>query len=316
MSAAESISLLGYVRTPVLVGDPDGLIVYANPSFRAVFCAMDDDPVGQPLAMVFGGGAREVVLSATASVLERGQPARLQIREAGHGYTGLASPIEAEDDRVGVIMVLLEEQSNEEHLTGLTDEVAGPIAEALQSIQAMSAQMHDILLDDQRELMERGLRSIEDAQKWLRELQVAVRGGKAQQGRFDVAGALMRVADRAQQDLGSGVDFEILMPPNLPRVAGTSVVFERMLGQLVRQRLAEAREGQPMTLLARTLGGEPARSVLVSLVDVPDTELRQSTGLPPESLQQAMVAMGGESICVEDSLIGRVTSLRLAIASA
>ena len=71
-----------------------------------------------------------------------------------------------------------------------------------------------------------------------------------------------------------------------------------------------------MTLLARTLGGEPARSVLVSLVDVPDTELRQSTGLPPESLHQAMVAMGGESICVEDSLIGRVTSLRLAIASA
>ena len=241
---------------------------------------------------------------------------RLQIREAGHGYTGLASPIEAEDDRVGVIMVLLEEHSNEEHLTGLADEVAAPIADALECIQVMSSQMFDILLDDQRELIERGLRSIEDAQKWLRELQMALRGGKRQQGRFDVTGAIMRVADRAKQDLGSEVDLEVLMPPNLPRVAGTPAVFERLLGQLIRQRLGEAKAGQPITLLARTLGGEQPRNVLVSLVDVPDVALRQTTGLPPESIQQTMAAMGGDSICVEDSMIGRVTSLRLGVASA
>ncbi|MBW2496820.1 MAG: PAS domain-containing protein [Deltaproteobacteria bacterium] len=316
MSAAESISLLGWVQTPILVGDPDGCIVYANPAFRSAFTSHGDDPMGQPLAMVFGGGAREVVLMATASVLERGQPARLQIREAGHAYTGLASPIEAEDDRVGVVILLLEEQSNEEHLTGLADEIAEPIADGLRALQMLSGQLHDILLDDQREVLERGLRSVEDAQKWLRELQMALRGGKPRMSRFDVSGSIMRVSERIRQDHGEALDLEILMPPNLPRVTGTPAVFERLLGQLVRQRIGEARPGQPMTLLARTLGGHPARGVIVSLVDVPDPARRATTGLPPESLQQGMATMGGESVCVEDSRIGRVTTLRLEAANA
>lgn len=315
MSSAESISLLGFVRTPILVGDPDGCIVYANPTFCSAFCDAGDDPVGQPLAMVFGGGAREAVLSATASVLEAGQPARLQIREAGRGYSGLASPIEAEDDRVGVIMVLLEERSNEEHLASLAEEVATPLADALQSLQLAASQLHEILLDEQRDLLARSTRAIEESQRWLRELQAAARGGKRPQGRFDVGSLIMKVADRARQDLGEGLDLEVVMPPNLPRVVGTPAVFERLLGQLVRDRLAESRPDAPMTLLARSLGGEGARGVLVSLVDAPEPTRRQSTGYPPELVQEGMQAMGGEAVCVEDSLIGRVTAMRLAVAS-
>ena len=125
---AEEISLLGHLDAPILVGDPEGCVVYANPSFRDRFCELTGDPVGEPLAMVFGGGAREVVLTATAQVLQRGQPSRIQIREAGHAYTGLCSPIEAEDDRVGVVMVMLEEHSSEEHLTSLADELGEPLA--------------------------------------------------------------------------------------------------------------------------------------------------------------------------------------------
>jgi hypothetical protein len=178
----------------------------------------------------------------------------------------------------------------------------------------MSSQLHELLLDDQREVLERGLRSIEEAHKWLRELQLALRGGKPRQGRFDVAGSIIRVADRARHELGTAVDLEVLMPPDLPRVAGSQAVFERLLGQLVRQRLDEARRDQPMTLLARELGGDPGQGVLVSLVDAPEASRRKSTGLPPEAIQQGIAAMGGESICVEDSLIGRVTSLRLSVA--
>jgi hypothetical protein len=197
----------------------------------------------------------------------------------------------------------------------LADEIAEPIANGLRALRTLSGQLHDILLDDQREVLERGLRSVEDAQKWLRELQVALRGGKPRIGRFHVSGSIMRVSERIRQDHGEALDLEILMPPNLPRVAGTPAVFERLLGQLVRQRIGEARPGQPMTLLARTLGGDPVRGVIVSLVDVPDPARRATTGLPPESLQQGMVTMGGESICVEDSLIGRVTTLRLEAAN-
>ncbi len=316
MSAAEEISLLGYLDTPILVGDPDGCIVYANPAFRAQFCAHDDDPVGQPLALVFGGGAREVVLTATAEVLQRGKAARLQIREGGAGYTGMCSPIEAEDDRVGVVMVMLEEQGNEDHLAALADEIGEPIADALAGLQTLSGQIGRGLRDEQRRLLDSSLQALETAQKWMKELSVAVRGGKPQQGRFDVASAILRVSDRVGNELSNEVDVEVLMSPNLPRVVGTTVLFERLLTQLVRQRVDESKRGAPLTLLARTLGGEQPKGVVVSVVDVPDSDRRGATGHPPESVQLGMSQMGGEAICVEDSSIGRVTSMRLAVATA
>lgn len=314
MSTAEEISLLGYLDTPILVGDPDGCIVYANPSFRDRFCGLEDDPVGEHLAMVFGGGAREVVLTATAQVLQRGKPARLQIREGGHAYAGLCSPIEAEDDRVGVVMVMLEEHSIEEHLTSLADEVGEPIADALKSLQGLSNQLGGSLLEEQKKLLDRSLSSMESAQRWLRELSGALRGGKIQQGRFDAANAVLRVTDRVQQESGNRVDLQVLMPPNLPRVTGTTVVFERLLSQLVRQRLDESKDDTPLTVLARTIGGEQPKGVLISVVDVPDPDRREGTGHPPESVQHGLAQMGGEAICVEDSGIGRVTSMRLAMA--
>ncbi|MCP4905532.1 MAG: PAS domain-containing protein [bacterium] len=316
MSTTKEISLLGFVQTPILVGDPDGCIVYANPSFCDIFCGLEGDPVGQPLAMVFGGGAREAVLAATAEVLQRGKAARMQIREGGSAFTGLCSPIEAEDDRVGVVMVLLEEESDEEHLTGLADEIAEPIAVAIQAMHGLSDQLRGSLLEEQLELLDRGLHSIETAQKWMRELSAAIRGGKTQPGRFDVANSILRVSERISQESCDPIDFEVLMPPNLPRVAGTTVVFERLLTQLIRQRIEESREGQPLTLLARTIGENQAKSVLVSVVDVPGAKRRGETGLPPDNLQQGIRQMGGEAICVEDSTLGRVTAVRLALPSA
>jgi hypothetical protein len=315
MSGAEGMSLLAHLQTPILVGDPDGYIVYANPAFRQRFCETGQDPMGQPLAMVFGGGAREVVLSATAQVLDGGQSARLQLREGDCGYTGLASPIEAEDDRVGVVMVLLEEQTNEDHLTGLADEIAEPIGEAMRVMQGLSQNPENLLSGDQQAAVERGLEAIERSQKWLRELQVAIRGGKPQPGRFDVASSILRVAERIRHDSDSSVDLEVLMQPNLPRVVGAPIAFERMLAQLVRHRIGEARSGQPLTLLARTLGGDTPESVLVSLVDLPDSSLRNATGYPPAAISQGIATMGGEIVCVEDSTAGRVTLMRLAVAS-
>jgi nitrogen-specific signal transduction histidine kinase len=315
MSGAQDISLLAHLRTPILVGDPDGCIVYANPAFRSRFCQVGEDPMGQPLDMVFGGGAREVVLGVTAEVLQRGQSVRLQIREGEFAYTGMASPIEAQDDRVGVIMVLLEEQSNDEFITGLADEIGEPISDVIQSMQMLSLGLEGQLAEDQTAIVERGLRSAESAQKWLRELQVAIRGGKTQRGRFDVSNSIMRVVDRISNDTEIDVDFEVLMPPNLPRVAGASAIFERLLTALVRKRIAEAKSGEPLTLLARTLGGDQPRGVLVSLVDIPDSTRRSATGFPPEVVQHGMASMGGDAICVEDSTAGRVTLMRLSLAS-
>jgi PAS domain S-box-containing protein len=315
MSQAEEISLLGFVDTPILVGDPDGCIVYANPSFRRCFGVGSEDLMGQPLAMVFGGGAREVVLSVTASVLQQGSAARLQIREAGVGFNGLASPIEAEDDRVGVIMVLLEEDSKEEHLSVMIEEVSSPLAAAHKNLQALKQPIAARVTEAQRESYEDAIGSLEGAQNSLRELHLVVRGGKPKQGRFDVSASIVRAADRVTRENLDEVEVKILMPPNLPRVTGTGPTFERLLVSLLRQRIDEGKEGQPLTLLARTMGVCETHCVLISLVDQPDATRRSGMGMPPESLQQGIMAMGGETICVEDSMLGRVTSLRLAAAS-
>jgi hypothetical protein len=88
-----------------------------------------------------------------------------------------------------------------------------------------------------------------------------------------------------------------------------------LLTALVRKRIAEAKSGEPLTLLARTLGGDQPRGVLVSLVDIPDSTRRSATGFPPEVVQHGMASMGGDAICVEDSTAGRVTLMRLSLAS-
>jgi hypothetical protein len=228
----------------------------------------------------------------------------------------LASPIEAEDDRVGVVMVLLEEQSSEEYLCGLAEEVAEPTADAFAALQQMGAEMSEAFDVRRREIFERALQSVEQAQKSLRDLQVALRGGKPRPGRFDITGTVMRVAERVAQETDGETRVEILMSPNLPRVSGSAGPLERLLLQLIRQRLNEAREGQPLTILGRALGSGAGGGVMVSLVDVPDADRRDSTGLPPDAFAQGAQAMGGDVICVEDTNAGRVTSLRLPVAEA
>jgi len=316
MRTAEELSLVGHLDTPILVGDPDGQIVYANPSFRGEFCGSSaGEPTGEPLAMIFSGGAREAVLGATAEVLQGGHASNFRIREGSKGWLGLCSPIEAADDRVGVVMVMLEEQSVEDPLPALVDEIGDPISEALRALYQLSELLEDGLLDDERQLMERGVRQVEIAQKWLTELSVTIRGGRPQQGRFDVASAVLRVSDRIANEVPESGDVELLMAPNLPRVVGTPVVFERLLSELVRLRLDESKTGEPITLLARAMGGDMPTGVLVSVVDCPDEARREPTGAPPQSLQQGIVEMGGEAICVEDSGLGRVTSLCLPVAA-
>ena len=104
-----SPSLLSFLDAPVVVGDPDGRAAYVNPAFETRFSASAEAVTGEPLASLFEGGVREAVLRAVAKVCEKGTSVRLRVRHAGVGYSGVASPIVAEDARVGVVILLKEE---------------------------------------------------------------------------------------------------------------------------------------------------------------------------------------------------------------
>ena len=82
-------SLMDFVDTPVLVGDPDGRAVYVNPSFEHAFSQSKEQVTGVPLAGLFGGGGREAVLGAVARVCGGEARARFRIREGGKGYCAL-----------------------------------------------------------------------------------------------------------------------------------------------------------------------------------------------------------------------------------
>lgn len=102
-------SLMHFMDAPVVVGDPDGRAVYVNPAFEELFGIDAGQAMGRPMAGLFAGGAREAVLTAVADVVARGESTRFRLREDGVGYVALASPILAEDDRVGVVILLMHE---------------------------------------------------------------------------------------------------------------------------------------------------------------------------------------------------------------
>ena len=69
-----SRSLMDFVDAPVLVGDPEGRAVYANPAFERDFKASKDSLTGVPLASLFETMER-------VSHRKRMQPRRRALKE-------------------------------------------------------------------------------------------------------------------------------------------------------------------------------------------------------------------------------------------
>ena len=102
-------SLMDFVGAPVVVGDPDGRAVYINPAFESHFGISRVAATGQPLASLFEGGGREAVLRAVAEVCAGGETVRIYLKENEVRYMATASPIVAEQGRVGVVILLTSE---------------------------------------------------------------------------------------------------------------------------------------------------------------------------------------------------------------
>ena len=94
MSDAQGQSLLNFLDTPLLVGDPEGRVVFANDAFVRQLTPDGVAPQGDPLASLFAGGGREAVLASVAEVCAKGESVKFRIREGGRGYLAMASPIQ------------------------------------------------------------------------------------------------------------------------------------------------------------------------------------------------------------------------------
>ncbi|TFG92680.1 MAG: PAS domain-containing protein, partial [Myxococcales bacterium] len=163
---AGNLSLLSFLDAPVLVGDPEGRAAYVNPAFESRFGVSAEGVSGQALAALFDGGRREGMLRAVAEACERGTTARFQLRHAGVNYAAVASPIVAEDARVGVVVVLVESGATEERLRALgtrvhqsCQELAGNFALLTERLASQGPAERALAEDCQRALVR--LRAVE-----------------------------------------------------------------------------------------------------------------------------------------------------------
>jgi PAS domain-containing protein len=166
MSAKASRSLMDFIAAPVLVGDPDGRAVYVNPCFEREFSVSRQEVTGVPLAGLFEGGGREAVLDAVARVCGGAPPARLRLRKGEKGYTATASAVEAEEGRVGVVLLLTEEAGIDDRLQGLRREVLEPLDNLGNCIAAFSEQTEGRRDDGFLVLLADAARALARMRKW------------------------------------------------------------------------------------------------------------------------------------------------------
>lgn len=163
-SMTGSRSLMDFVEAPLLVGDPDGRVVYVNPAFEHQFGRSRQEVSGQPLAILFEGGGREAILDAVARVCGGEAGVRFHLREGGHAYAALASPVEADEGRVGVIVLLVGE-GGDERLLAFQRRVREPLDELAGCLQEISSAA-DELSPKLQILVSEGLRALDRIRKW------------------------------------------------------------------------------------------------------------------------------------------------------
>jgi hypothetical protein len=323
MSTTEGQSLLGFLDAPIVVGDPEGRVIFVNPAFERRFCRGGKSPQGDPLATLFAGGGREAMLASVAEVCSKGESVKFRLREDGAGYLAVASPIEAADDRVGVVILLTDEPLMDGRLLDFHREIHEPLEESMSVMEELLEQTGGRRDDRYKSLLERGSNAIERARKWSEELHGLLCGGaKTGSGEETLVAirVLRQVAGRLAPELDrAGVSLELLLPTQLPVVRGDATLLETALVRLVRQRLSETPPGSIINLTTRLLGTGQARCILFSVVDPCrgadgqelSTESRGES--EPRLVGEIIGVLGGQLETVVEPSLGRVTAIRLAV---
>ncbi|MBW2272306.1 MAG: PAS domain-containing protein [Deltaproteobacteria bacterium] len=315
MNGSDNQSLLSFIDSPIVVGDPDGRAIYANPAFEARFCQSRGSPRGEHLAALFAGGGREAMLAAVASVCTQGETVRFRLREDGVGYLAVASPIDAEGDRVGVVILLTDEPTMDGRFLDFYREIQEPLEEVVGCLDDLIDETGGRRDERFRSIVERSLGAMNRVRKWSEELHGLIRGENSVAARAESLApvtVLRQVATRMAAELSrSGVDLELMLPAQLPVVRGDETLLETALVRLIRHRIAESSATTVLTLSARKAGDGSEESVLISLVDS-GHRAADSGDAEPRMVRETVSILGGDIQTLEDDEAGRVTLIRLA----
>ena len=160
----------------MVVGDPDGRVVYVNNAFEAGSGISAAAAKGQPLAGLFEGGGREAVLRAVASVYASGESLRFRLRANGIGYAALASPIKSDEASVGVVILLTEELENDPRVFALYREIHEPLDEIMRCLAELSEATGGMRASRYRQALDDGVRALGEVRKHAEEIQSILDG--------------------------------------------------------------------------------------------------------------------------------------------
>jgi hypothetical protein len=262
------------------------------------------------------------MLQAVAEVCANGASVRFRMREETRGYLGLASPIEAPDataDRVGVVILLVDEPAIDAKLQAVHREIQEPLDETMSSLEQLIDQTGGRRNETFRGAVERGLAAIVRAKKWSDELAAALSGRQspgAIDARLDPVRLIHDIGTRISSVFEEGgVGLDLLVPAQLPAARGDSDVVEAALVRLLRLRIATAEPGSALMLAARTMGADDRRALLITVVDRPrSTGDEEGDGREPKSLCEAVAPYGGRVHTTRIPKAGRAMCLRLPLA--
>ncbi len=227
MSAASG-SLLTYIDTPIIVGDPDGRVAHVNPAFEKGFSVGLKGVVGQPLANLFEGGAREAVLRGVAEACEKGENVRFRIRQGDGGFSAVASPIVAEDSRVGVVILMVEAAASDEQFLSVYRGVVQPLDALVAALDDVLGQIRGRRAKHYRSVIEDGISALGRIRRWSDEkfnrLSGAPRPSSASGSSFDVAPVVRAAGElMGEKFIERSVKLEVQPAYGLPPVEGESV---------------------------------------------------------------------------------------------
>jgi hypothetical protein len=322
MSGFGASSLISYLPAPVIVVDPEGHIIYANPAFESRFAPSRAPLQGEDLVNIFEGGGREAILGGVAKVCGAGEQVSFRLLEGGQGYLAIASPIDSEDFRVGVMILLIDEPKSDEKLLRFHAQIQEPLDEVRAVLDDLLEQTGGRRSEAHRSQLERGLTALNRLNKWSDHLRNVILGREPGPGdsKHDPLPVVRGVVTGMQPSFrAAGVELDVVMPAELPEVVGNETNLETALLQILRYRLADTRAGGKITLSARRLGapGDGAGTALiVSVVDRPEAaDLEHADFDPsegqPEVVREAVVALGGQLHSTSEPRLGRVTSIYL-----
>jgi len=308
--SADGASLLNFLDAPVVVGDPEGRVIFVNPAFEETF-SFGAQATGMPFAELFQGGGREAFLMAVAQVCQSGETVRFRLREDGRGYIGVASSIDAGDDRVGVMILLSDEPLSLQRLGTLQREIESPLEELTGLLDELAEHCATPEQAQLSELVASAVQATVSARKATGELHGLVTGqtsAKAGSERLDPVKAVRAVAARVAEECEqAGVLLELLVPGRLPSAIGDGEHVERVLLRMLRDRIQQCDGGDQITLAARLVAVSGQPYVTLSLVAPGSAD----TPIGVRRVRDSIAALGGFRHACVDTPSGRATVIPL-----